>query len=75
MPDTGAMSHVDTEGSSPTLDHAQGHDAGHGTSHGHGHEATSEPLGPVDLAAWAFAGAGALIGLVTVLALYLAAAS
>lgn len=49
------------------------HDAGHGSSHGHGHGEAGEPLGPIDLAAWAYAAGGALVGLVTVLALYVAA--
>jgi len=70
------MAHEDTDrSSSPALDPSQGHGAGQDTSHGHGHEATSEPLGPVDLVAWAYAAAGALVGLVTVLALYLASGS
>ena len=72
MPDTGGMSHVDTEEAvDPGGTVVQGHDAGHGSSHGHGE--AGEPLGPIDLAAWLYAAGGALIGLLTAFALYLAA--
>jgi hypothetical protein len=50
-----------------------GHDAGASSSHGHGHEEPGEPLGPIDLAAWAYAAGGAFVGLVTAVALYVAA--
>jgi hypothetical protein len=50
-----------------------GHDAGDGSSHGHGHAQAGEPLGPIDLAAWVYAAGGALVGLVTAAALYVAA--
>jgi hypothetical protein len=44
-----------------------GHDSGHDSEH-----AAEEPLGPVDVTTWAYALAGALLGLLVVLALYLA---
>lgn len=74
MSDTGAMSqdHDDEQVAShaePAEDHADG-SAG---AHGHGHEEAGEPLGPPDLAAWGYAISGALLGLVTALALYAAA--
>lgn len=37
------------------------------------HEAVPEPLGPPDLAAWAYAFAGGAVGVVVALALYIAA--
>jgi hypothetical protein len=39
---------------------------------GHGHAPATEPLGPVDLTAWAYAVAGALLGALVVLALLIA---
>lgn len=80
MSDTGDMSQLVTDGgvvhviaSGEGHDADDGHDAGHGSSPGHGHGEDGEPLGPIDLAAWAYAAGGALVGLVTALALYVAA--
>lgn len=82
MPDTAAMSdpdpHAATAVAAPATDdhHAAGDhepDGGHG--HGHGHEEASEPLGPPDLTAWAYALAGGAVGLVTAIALYVASHS
>lgn len=39
---------------------------------GHGHASAEERLGPVDLVAWAYALVGSLMGLVVLIALYLA---
>lgn len=64
MADTGTMTHADPA-------HAPNTDAEDGV-HGHGHGPIGEPLGPVDLAAWAYAGAGALLGVLVVLALVFA---
>ena len=47
-------------------------DGGHAGGHGGGHESQGEPLGPVDLTAWAYALAGACLGLLTAAGLYLA---
>jgi hypothetical protein len=76
MSDTAPMSDPDSHavnggGAPATVDHhaAGDHDPG-GSGHGHGE--TSEPLGPPDLAAWAYALAGGAVGLVTALALYVA---
>jgi hypothetical protein len=57
-----------------TLDVHDGHGPDdHGDAGGHGHPAhESEPLGPIDLAAWGYALAGAGLGLVVVIALYVA---
>jgi hypothetical protein len=44
---------------------------GNGHAEGHGH-AVGEPLGPIDLTMWAYAAAGSLLGLVVILALYVA---
>jgi len=49
----------------------QDHDVVDG-GHGGGHESQGEPLGPVDLTAWAYALAGACLGLLTAAGLYLA---
>lgn len=38
----------------------------------HGHASVGEHLGPVDVAAWGYALGGSLLGLVVLLALYLA---
>ena len=62
MVDTGAMSDAETSHASTT----DGHDEGHG------HAPAGEPLGPVDLAAWAYAGGGAVLGLLVALALFIA---
>jgi hypothetical protein len=50
--------------------HDDAMESGHGD--GHGHAVGGEPLGPVDLTAWVYALAGSLLGLVVILALYLA---
>jgi len=39
---------------------------------GHGHAPAGEPLGPVDLTTWVYAGGGAVLGLLVVLALLMA---
>ena len=86
MPDTSVMATADVHGHpdpTETDTHAEGSElaheahgdhgdpAGHGTSDGHGHEASSEPLGPVDRRAWAAAIGGGALGIVVILALYL----
>jgi hypothetical protein len=43
--------------------------------HGHGPDEAGEPLGSIDVVAWAYAAAGAAIGLVTALALFVASAA
>jgi hypothetical protein len=62
MADTAHMSDAETTHASTT----DGHDDGHG------HAPVTEPLGPVDLVAWAYAGGGAVLGLVIALALFAA---
>ena len=62
MADTGGMSDAEST-HAPTTD---GHDAGHGQV------PPREPLGPVDVTAWAYALSGALLGLVVALALFIA---
>ena len=62
MTDTRGMSEADTA-------HADGPDS-HGE--GHGHTPVGEPLGPVDVTTWAYALAGSLLGLLVVLALFIA---
>lgn len=57
MTHTGDMSDVDEAKASAEEQHA-----------GHGH-ATGQPLGPVDVVTWAYALAGASVGVVLVLAL------
>ena len=80
MSDTAAMSdpdpHAATAGAAAVTDdhHAAGDHEPDG-GHGHGHEEASEPLGPPDLAAWAYAVAGGAVGLLTALALYVASHS
>jgi hypothetical protein len=64
--DTGPAAHVVAEDGHGD---AHGHDAGHGS----GHDDPGDPLGPLDLAAWGFAIAGGLLGLVTAMGLYMAA--
>jgi hypothetical protein len=59
----------DSDGS----DGAPGPAGSHGA--GHGHDAASEPLGPVDVAAWGYALAGGAVGLLVALALYVASAA
>lgn len=48
--------------------HAAGDE--HGQDHGHG--PAGEPLGPVDVATWAYALAGSLLGLLVIVALLVA---
>ena len=48
---------------------ADAHDD-HGS--GHGHEAAGEPLGPVDVTAWAYTLIGGAVGLLVALALFVA---
>lgn len=38
----------------------------------HGHPPAGEPLGPINVTAWAYALAGSLLGVLMVLALYIA---
>lgn len=77
MSDTGHMADADAGKTTAAPAHdshhddAGVHDSGHG--HGHGHDDAVEPLGPPDLMAWAYAVAGGAVGLVTALALYVAA--
>ena len=61
MPDTQAMSDADTT-----------HAATDAHDDGHGHAPAGEPLGPVDLLAWAYAGSGAVLGALVALALFIA---
>jgi hypothetical protein len=51
-------------------------DDAHGTGHsiGHDHDEPGEPLGPVDVVAWAYALAGGALGVVTAAALFAASA-
>lgn len=39
---------------------------------GHGHAPAGEPLGPINVTTWAYALAGSLLGVLMVLALYIA---
>ena len=39
---------------------------------GHGHAPAGEPLGPLDLMAWAYAAGGAVLGALVALALFIA---
>ncbi len=61
MSDTQSMSDADNSHAS-----ADGHDDGHG------HAPAGEPLGPVDVVAWAYAIAGAALGALVALALFIA---
>jgi hypothetical protein len=53
------------------------HHAGTGSDHEgeHGHPSSGAPLGPIDVAAWAYALVGSLLGVLVVLALYIASGS
>lgn len=62
MADTGAMSDTDTNHDS----------AANVEDDGHGHAPAGEPLGPVNLTSWAYAGGGAVLGLLVALALFIA---
>ena len=65
MADTTDMSAHDDATTPPNHD-------GVADGHGGGHDSEGEPLGPVNLAAWAYALAGACLGLLTAAGLYLA---
>ena len=58
------MSEAETHPNTP------GPDDAHGS--GHGHEDQAEPLGAPDLRAWAFAIGGGAVGLLLVIALFVA---
>lgn len=64
MVDTEVMSDADTAHAS-----ADAHDDNHG------HAPAGEPLGPIDWETWAYAIAGAVLGALVVLALFLASGS
>ncbi len=68
MADTGGMSDVDAA-HTPATDEQADHVSGHG------HAPAGEPLGPVDLRAWAYAIAGGAVGLVVAVALFVARGS
>ncbi len=63
MADTTGMSDAETTPATADDDDAQ---------HGHGHAPSGEPLGPVDVTAWAYALGGSLLGLLVIVALYIA---
>ena len=66
MTDTTSMPDAETT-------HVTNDESGHGhDSDGDAGHAASEPLGPVDLTAWAYAIAGSALGILVVLALYVA---
>jgi hypothetical protein len=56
------MSDAETTPATATDDHDSGH----------GHAPAGEPLGPVNVTTWAYALAGSLLGVLMVLALYIA---
>jgi len=62
MADTGAMSDANTTHAT----HGDEQDDGHGRA------PAGEPLGPIDLIAWGYAFAGAVLGALVVLALFIA---
>jgi hypothetical protein len=68
-------SDTDWHGEGTELDHEAHGDHGDPSAHGsvddHGHGTPAEPLGPVDVRAWAAAIGGAALGIVVILALYL----
>ena len=64
MADTGAMSDADTTHAS-----TDAHDDGHA------HAPAGEPLGPIDWETWAYAIAGAMLGALVALALFIARGS
>lgn len=64
MTDTGRVSDTDTSRANVTA--SEEHHAGHGIDTG------GEPLGPVDVLGWAYALAGATVGVVVALALFVA---
>jgi len=57
-----------THASTDEAGDSHGHDADHGGTHG----SAGTPLGPVDLTTWAYALGGSVLGLLTLLALYVA---
>lgn len=61
MADTGAMSDADTVHTVPREHEDE-----------HGHAAAGEPLGPIDWKTWAYAGGGSVLGVLVVLALFIA---
>ena len=65
MTDTGVMSDADAAHVSATDDNDD-------HASGHGQAPVSEPLGPVNLTAWAYTIAGAAVGVVVALALLVA---
>lgn len=65
MPHTDTMSDSDTNRAA-----ADAHDDGHRSAHGQAAE--SEPLGPVDVTAWAYSLAGGAVGAVVAVALLVA---
>jgi len=67
MPDTTAMSDAETTHANAPDDLADGH--------GHGHAPAGEPLGPINVTAWAYAIAGAAVAALVVLALFVARGS
>ena len=66
MPDTRVMSdaQMTAAGDVDDVTHDD-HDAGHGAT-------TSEPLGPVDVTAWAYALVSGAVGLILALAMFIA---
>ena len=52
--------------------HATTADAHDDHGSGHGHETASDPLGPIDVTAWAYAIAGGAVGVVVALTLLVA---
>jgi hypothetical protein len=75
MSETGPVPDTDLGPAAVAATHDAGHGHGTGDGHGagHGHGDDAEPLGPPDLVAWAYAIVGGAVGLVVVLALYVAA--
>jgi hypothetical protein len=57
------------------VDDARGAHVGDAHGTGHGHELAGEPLGPIDLVAWAYTTAGGAIGVITAAALFAASAA
>jgi hypothetical protein len=70
MADTVTMSHADDVHAGGGRAGDAHPDAGHGS--GHDRDEPGEPLGPVDVRAWAYALVGGAIGVVTAAALFAA---
>jgi|GEM_PF-7048514 len=68
MLDTTAMSDAETA-------HASAPDTHDDRADGHGHAPAGEPLGPIDVTAWAYALVGAAMGTLVVLVLFIARGS